>query len=106
LLRSTKIADSGNYTVVVTNLSGSVTSAPANIAVISTPLLSVNPASNWMVSAFPAIRGYQYSVDCAADLAAGGWWPWTNAFPDYGGIIWLTNSTTQYPALLLRVHTP
>ena len=106
LLRSTRISDSGNYTVVVTNLSGSVTSAPANVTVISTPSLSLTPISNCMVSAFPAIRGYQYSVDCSADLAPGGWWRWTNAFPDYGGIIWLTNCTSAYSSLLLRVHTP
>lgn len=106
LLRSPQIQDSASYTVVVTNLSGSVTSAPANVTVIGSPVLSLNPASNCMVSAFPGIRGYPYSADCAAGLSAGAWWHWTNAFPDYGGVIWLTNSTIGYPTLLLRVHTP
>jgi hypothetical protein len=106
LLRTPKIQDSGNYTVVVTNFAGGVTSAPANVTVIGSPVVSLNSASNWLVSAFPGIRGYQYSADCAAGLSAGSWWYWTNTFPDYGGVIWLTNSTTDYGALFLRVHTP
>jgi hypothetical protein len=106
LLRSPQNKDSGNYAVVVTNFAGAVTSAPANVTVLGSPLVSLNTASNWMVSAFPGIRGYQYSVDCAAGLGVGSWWNWTNAFPDYGGVIWLTNSTTDYNALFLRVHTP
>jgi hypothetical protein len=106
LLRSPRSQDNGNYTVVVTNIAGAVTSAPANVTVVGSPILSLNQASNWMISAFPAVRGYQYSVDCAAGLSASGWWHWTNAFADYGGLIWLTNSTREYDALLLRVHTP
>jgi hypothetical protein len=106
LLRSPQNQDTGLYTVVVTNVAGSVTSAPANITVLTSPLVSVSPASNWMVSAFPGVRGYQYSADCAADVVNGAWSYWTNAFPDYGGIIWLTNSTADSGPLFLRVHSP
>ncbi len=106
LLRSPQTKDSGKYTVVITNLAGAVTSAPANVTVLSSPLVSLNSASNWLVSAFPGVRGYQYSVDCATIPVGGAWWPWTNAAPDYGGVIWLTNSTTDYSSLFLRVHTP
>jgi hypothetical protein len=106
LLRSPRVQDSGVYTVVVTNFAGCVTSAPASVTVIGSPFVSLNTASNWMVSAFPGIRGYQYSVDCAAGFGAGSWSYWTNALPDYGGIIWLTNSTTDTGPLFLRVHTP
>lgn len=106
LLRFPKITDSGNYTVVVTNIAGAITSAPANVVVMSSPLLSLNTVSNCLVSAIPGVRGYQYSVDCASSLSPGGWWPWTNAFPDYGGMLWLTNSTTNSDALFLSVHTP
>jgi len=106
LLRSPQSQDSGTYFVVITNVAGSITSAPANVTVISAPLVSLNPASSLMVSAFPGIRGYQYAVDCTASPFGGGWWNWTNAFPDYGGVIWLTNSTTTNTGLFLRVHTP
>lgn len=106
LLRSPQIQDSGRYTVVVTNLVGAITSAPAPVTVVSSAFVSWNAASNWLVSAFPGKRGFQYTADCAANLSPGAWWSWTNALPDYGGIVWFTNSTTGYNTLFLRVHTP
>jgi hypothetical protein len=106
LLRSPSSQDSGNYTVVVTNVAGAITSAPAHVVVMSSPLVNLNVASNCLVSAIPGIRGYQYSVDCASSISPAAWWFWTNAFPDYGGILWLTNSTTNGDALFVRVHTP
>ena len=106
LLRSPRNQDSGNYIVVVTNIAGAVTSAPANVTVIGSTFVSLNTASNLLVSVFPGVRGYQYSADCGTNPVAGAWSYWTNAFPDYGGLIWLTNSTTDYNALFLRVHAP
>jgi hypothetical protein len=106
LLRSPQNSDAGNYTVVVTNSAGAVTSAPANVTVISSPLIRLNPNAQTMVSGFPGIRGYQYSADYAVNLAPASWVHWTNAFPDYGGVIWLTNSTQNYNVQLQRVHTP
>lgn len=106
LLASPANADAGNYFVVVTNFSGVVTSAPASIAVINAPFMAINAASNWIVSAFPATRGYQYKADCSATLGSGSWLNFTNKFPDYGGILWLTNSTKAASCFFLRVHTP
>jgi len=106
LLRSPQLKDSGNYFVVITNVAGAITSTPAPVTVIVNPVVSLDPATSSMISAFPGVRGYQYTVDCNANPTAGTWWTWTNAAPDYGGIIWLTNSTTGYGTLLLRVHTP
>ncbi len=106
LLRSPQSQDSGSYFVVVTNAAGSITSSPAPVTVISTPVVTQNQASNWMVTAFPAVRGYQYSADSVNDPSTQNWAFWTNAVPDNGGIIWLTNSTTDHDALFIRVHTP
>jgi hypothetical protein len=106
LLASPASSDAGNYFVTVTNTSGSVTSAPAKVTVISAPMTAMNVASNWLVSAFPATRGYQYKADCTATLGPGSWLNFTNPFPDYGGVIWLTNSTRSNTCLFLRVHTP
>lgn len=106
LLRFPQSQDSGKYMVVVTNVAGAVTSTPAPVTVIGSPLVILNPASNCMVTAFPAVRGYLYSADCAMNPTAGAWSFWTSAVPDYGGLIWLTNSTADYGALFFRVHTP
>jgi hypothetical protein len=106
LLAQPAVSDSGNYFVVVTNASGSVTSAPAVVTVISGPQAALNAASNYLVSAFPGTRGYQYQADWTATLPPGSWLNFNSLFPDYGGILWLTNSTLTNNCLFLRVHTP
>lgn len=106
LLSQPAMSDSGNYFVVITNSVGAVTSAPVKVNVINAPMLALNPATATMVTAFPAKRGYQYKADCAGSLVASSWLNFTNGFPDYGGILWLTNSTRSNNCLFLRVHTP
>ncbi len=98
--------DAGNYFVTVTNVAGAATSSIAKLSVISTPYYYLNTPSNLFISAFPATRGYQYAVDCAAQPTAGFWWLQTNTFADYGGIVWVTNSTRFSNALFFRVHLP
>jgi hypothetical protein len=105
LFNNPRTQDSGLYTVVVTNVVGAVTSAPAMMNVIAGPIAQFNAASNWMVSGFPAARGYQYVADCCLSGPSSGWYYWTNAFPDYGGIVWLTNAIDR-DALFIRVHSP
>ncbi len=43
-LTALKLADSGNYTVKVTNIAGSATSAPAQLTVLSPPAIVTQPA--------------------------------------------------------------
>lgn len=105
LFTSPKTQDSGTYTVVVTNSLGSVTSAPVAMNVISGPVTQLISASNYMVTGFPATRGYQYIADCSVNGSLTGWYPWTNGFPDYGGILWITNAT-DHDSLFMRVHSP
>jgi Ig-like domain-containing protein len=105
LFNNPRTQDNGTYTAVVTNVVGAVTSAPAVMTVIAAPITQLNAASNWMISGFPATRGYQYVADCCLNGPASGWYYWTNSFPDYGGIVWLTN-TIDNDALFLRVHSP
>jgi hypothetical protein len=106
LFRSPQPGNSGTYAVVVTNYSGSVTSAPAAVTVIDGPIIEVNPQPKLLVYGFPGIRGYRYSVDIATNLGPFSWMFWTNAFPDYGGVIWVTNYSQPLAAQFHRVHTP
>lgn len=101
LLSKPAAADAGTYFVVVTNYSGSVTSTPAQVSVLSNPQVITYPGS--LVSIFPGVRGYQYTADSSSDL--GSWNQFSSLFPDYGGILWVTNSTTNNN-LFVRVHTP
>ncbi len=106
LLSDPSSQDNGNYFVVVSNSAGAVTSAPVAVKVISNPASTLNTASNWLITAFPATRGYQYAVDFVTNSSAAGWQRLTNVFADYGGVIWLTNSTLDASNKLLRVHNP
>jgi len=106
LFRSPQSSDGASYSVVVTNYSGAVTSAPALLNVMSTPVIQYDPVSQSLISGFPAIRGFQYSVDYCTNPVWLGWFHWTNAFPDYGGVIWLTNYPASSGFQLQNVHTP
>lgn len=99
-------SDSATYFVVVTNVAGSVTSAPVSLKVLGGPVTSLNSAAGTLVSAFPGKRGYQYTVDCSTNLSPGSWAPWTTAFPDYGGVVWVTNSVLDASSKMVRAHTP
>ena len=103
LLSRPAASDSGDYFVVVTNYSGAVTSSLAQVAVLSSPQFVFY--QGYFVSMLPGVRGFQYTVDSSQDLGAGAWNYSSSLFPDYGGILWLTNSTTNN-SLFLRVHTP
>jgi hypothetical protein len=98
--------DAGNYTVTITNVAGAITSSVAKVSVISSPVYYLNTASNLFISGFPETRGYQYAVDCAAQPMSESWWRKTNAFADYGGIVWVTNSTRYSNSMFFRVYRP
>jgi hypothetical protein len=106
LFRSPQMNDNATYSVVVTNYSGAVTSATARLSVINAPITQLNSASQLLVYGFPGIRGYRYSVDTCTDLVASAWSFWTNGYPDYGGVIWVTNNPPALLTELHRVHTP
>ena len=101
-----QIQDAGNYFVVVTNDGGAITSAVARVTVISTPVYYLDTSANFFISGFPETRGYQYAVDCADQPMSQAWWLKTNAFADYGGIVWVTNSTRYSNSMFVRVHLP
>ena len=106
LLSKPKPSDAGAYTVLISNALGSVTSATAYVEVLSAPKTGLNASSPYFVAAFPAVRGNQYAVLSSGSLSGEIWLPWTNAFPDYGGVIWLTNDIRFTNAQFLRLQSP
>jgi hypothetical protein len=73
-------ADNGNYTVVVTNAGGSVTSTVAVITVMPppAPVLHATVVSNMLVLSFAANPGQSYVVEYANTPDATGWSTLTN----------------------------
>lgn len=72
LLTNVQLSDAGNYSVIVTNLYGSVTSAPASLVVYTdaTPALSIDWASTNGRFQFDVsgVSGLNYSVQTSTNL--------------------------------------
>ncbi len=69
-------SDAGDYTVVVTNAAGSVTSAPARLRVLISPLLTLagNETTNFGF-AYATVFGSTYVIESKADLNDSVWTP-------------------------------
>jgi Immunoglobulin domain len=105
-LSNLRASQSGNYTVVITNLAGAITSAPA-ILLVTNPLPpSVSgPAiagANFQFT-FKPVAGLTNTVLTNANLATSGWGVWTNLPPPANNNpITITNISNQ-PNLFYRV---
>jgi hypothetical protein len=98
-LSDTTTNDAGSYTVVITNMAGSVTSAVA-VLTITLPIPMFLPTtlteSGLIVFAWTAVPGQQYQVQYTGDLSSGSWTNLGPAITATNGII--TDSDTIGPA--------
>ena len=98
-------ANAGNYSVVITNASGSTNSASAHLAVASPPSLNLGPSANGGFALSAATgTGLVYVVQTTTNLAS----PWvplaTNTVPA-SGLLLFTNPATG-PAQFFRLEFP
>jgi hypothetical protein len=84
--------DSGFYTVVITNASGAVTSAPAQLLVVpppaatNAPALTLPPSANGQFTlTFPLEPGFRYLIQGSDDLNSTNWLTLTNLPPSFSG---------------------
>lgn len=103
-LLSLQPSDEGDYTVRVSNNVGTVLSEPARVQVRSTPKVAL--ASGALELSFPAVRGYVYLLERSSLMTTNLWEPFSTAVPDPGGMIWLTNSPTDFSAQFYRLRKP
>ena len=104
-------SSSGNYQVVVSSSSGSVTSSVANLSVFYPPISSgVNINSNSFVIAWPVFQPSVFQVQWTTNLAGGTWsnlgstvsytkttsgiigqsdYSWTNYLQGYYRVVWI-----------------
>jgi hypothetical protein len=71
------MSNGGNYTVVVTNSFGSVTSSPALLKVTTAPLAVTSPTivSNKFNLLFSSQTGFTYVVEYKTNLNSPSWTP-------------------------------
>lgn len=105
-LTNVQLSDAGNYSVMVTNLYGSVTSAPASLLVYTnaTPTLTIDPGSTNGQFQFDisGVTGLNYSVQASTNLV--DWAPLaTNASP----FTFMDTNAVLFPQRFYRsVFTP
>jgi hypothetical protein len=89
--------DAGNYTMVVSNPGGSLTSSVASLAVIALPP-GYNQISSQLLSAgnmrlsFVGIAGEKYALDRSFSLSPADWVPQATNAADAGGALVFTNT--------------
>ena len=83
-ITNAQATDAGNYSVIVTNPFGSVTSAPAYLNVVTAPqLTSISVTNLNVLLGFTTSTGATYFVESRTNLAAGSW---GNAITNIDGI--------------------
>jgi uncharacterized repeat protein (TIGR01451 family) len=97
LLTNVQSAQAGNYTVVITNLAGSITSGVASLSVlVPIAISSVSLASPAVSISFPSDAGLSYLLEYKTLLDDPTWTPLSPAVPGTGGV--MTLQDTNPPA--------
>ena len=100
LLTNVQPSDAGNYIVVVTNLYGSVTSAPANLAVYTNPtpiMTNVSSGSGNFCFGVSGISGLSYSVQASTNLI-----DWTPLQTNVSPFLFTDTNTAVFPQRFFR----
>jgi hypothetical protein len=103
------LTNSGNYSVVVTNTSGSVTSGVAVVSVVPVPVISAFPSGiNVALTGTGGIAGRNYIVESATNLVApAGWQPLvTNQVLAGGGISFMGTNTPGFNQRFYKLKFP
>ena len=95
--------NAGNYTVVITNSFGSITSSAASLTVVTAPQLTgISVLSSNVLLGFTTSTGATYFVESRTDLAAGSW---LNTVTNVAGVGGTKNVThTNGAGLPLRFY--
>jgi hypothetical protein len=101
-LATAQPADAGAYSVVVSNLLGSVTSAEAVLTVIPQPTLQGFVESNRFVISFAAVPGQVYVIEYIDALGSGSWSILTSITATGTNVV-CYDSITDWPQRFYRV---
>ena len=106
-LASVATTNSGNYSVTVTNLSGSVTSSVAAVTIVSPPAVAATVTAPGSIQ-FNAntITGLTYVVETSTNLAAHVWTPVQTNNTGLSGAINYQTNTSSGPIQFFRLSFP
>lgn len=98
-------ADSGIYSVIVSNALGSVTSSNAQLTVISLPVQTIMQNSGTIMLTWSAYAGQQYQLQYSAELSPANWINLGNIIMATNGVVTTTDlvgaNTQRYYRVML-----
>jgi hypothetical protein len=97
-------ASAGNYTIVVTNSFGSVTSQVATLLIANLPTLSASLAATNLLLKFTGETGVIYQVETSSAVTGTNWLAVTNLAPAFDGPLTLTNAVTTNSASFYQLR--
>jgi uncharacterized repeat protein (TIGR03803 family) len=106
-LTNVSLADSGNYSVMVSNSLGSVTSSNALLTVVIQPVFQTVAATNGTITLnWSALTGLKYQLQSNADLSSANWNNLGSVITATNGIVTVsdiigTNTQRYYRVVLL-----
>ena len=106
-LTNVSLADSGNYSVMVSNSLGSVTSSNALLTVVIQPVFQTVAATNGTITLnWNAMNGLKYQLQSNADLSSANWNNLGSVITATNGIVTVsdiigTNTQRYYRVMLL-----
>src|SRR5262249_33683334 len=100
-----QLADAGSYTVVVTNLAGSITSPPATLQVVSGVTIAfANRNSTTNTIAVPSVGGLSYTLQYRNSLSDTDWTDILPSTAGTGSTLLLLDTTATATGRFYRVH--
>ncbi|MDB6066231.1 MAG: conserved repeat domain protein [Pedosphaera sp.] len=104
-LTNIQASQAGNYTVLVTNIVGSVTSSAAHLTVLVTPTISsINGTATNISVTVASVVGLNYTLEYKNSLLDAAWTPLTPSTPGTGGAIQLHDPQGSLASRFYRVR--
>jgi len=105
-LASVQLSQAGTYTVVVTNRAGTVTSAPANLRVLTPPTITkITQTGSTASVSFTTVNGLTYTVEYKNSLSDSTWTAILPSATGTGTAVTAIDASATLPTRVYRVRT-
>ena len=105
VLTNVQLPQAGNYAVVVTNLAGAVTSAPASLRILAAPILGgISRVGGTASISVVSVAGLDYTLEYKNSFDESNWTPLPPAVAGTGGPVALQDTNSPVASRFYRVR--
>ncbi len=105
VLTNVQLPQAGNYAVVVTNLAGAVTSAPASLRILAAPILGgISRVGGTASISVVSVAGLDYTLEYKNSFDESNWTPLPPAVAGTGGPVALQDTNSPAASRFYRVR--